>query len=242
MRTYLQSGVRCLLGISALTAALVVLPESAAWGYAVSISGNVSPTMTYVGSPGFLWSIPGAPLTSGSVPLSDGVTTLSISPTWSTPGALNWASPLDDFGDLSSGGLAYGIFAWGGTFSIDGQLYASNAQGSTLLASGLLFEGVVSDFEIRESSQNSNRINLGGTAIVIPTGGWLKDHGYTVSMYSLSMLGVDCQQNSSNLVNFQSDIVTVSALNFSLDAIPEPASVMLAAMASLWLARSRRRP
>lgn len=211
---------RVLIGL-ALTAACPAL------GYVETISGNVGPTMTYLGEPTNMWTIPGAPLSDGTVDFYGGPS-WSIAPSWSSQGSVEWYSPLDQ--DLSSGGRAHATFGAGGSFSVAGRLYQSNQSGSALLTDGLLFSGFVLDFEIIETIANLNRIDMVGIAVVFPTGGWLLDQGYVAGdeMFGLSFIGVDCQQNSGDLTSFQDDIITLSAMQFVMfNLVPEPSSVLL---------------
>lgn len=213
------------------------------FGWVDTISGNVGPTMTYLGNPTYMWNIPGGPLSDGTVDFNSG-TSWSIAPSWSgSQAALDWMSPLNE--DLSdpSNGLARATFSAGGMFSIAGKLYESNQSGSPLLADSLLFEGTVLDFEITETIANLNRIDMAGIAIVLPMGGWLYDQHYITAedMFALTFIGVDCQQAGGDLTSFQEDIVTISAMQFVMfNLVPEPSTGLLIVGAAVLVMRRRR--
>jgi hypothetical protein len=213
----------------------MMLCAAPAFGWVETIGANVGPTMTYQAPPTAIWNVPGAPLSDGAVNQNNG-SSWYISPSWSSPGALDWTAALDT--DLSLNGRARATFQPFGTFAFSGNLYDSNTPGANLVASGSLFEGIMLDFEIAESPTNMNRINMTGMSLVIPSGGWLYDHGYLVDSYVFTFMGVDCQQNSGDLTSFGSDIVTLTVMQFDMVAVPEPASVLLAA-AGLLLMRRR---
>jgi hypothetical protein len=229
--------------VSVASVMLAILCASQAFGYVETISGNVGPTMTYLGSPTYMWNIPGAPTTDGTVDFYGGPS-WSIAPSWSgSQAALDWVSPLNQ--DLSnpSNGLARATFSMGGTFSVTGRLYQSNQNGSALLTDSLLFQGMVLDFEIAETIANLNRIDMVGVAIVLPMGGWLFDQGHITNsdMFALSFIGVDCQQNSGNLTGFQNDIVTLSSMQFAMvNLVPEPSAGLLLIGGAALLLRRRR--
>ncbi len=222
---------------------LAVLFACQAFGYVETISGNVGPTMTYLGDPTNKWNIPGAPTTDGTVDFYGGPS-WSIAPSWSgSQAALDWVSPLNqDLSNLTNG-LARATFSMGGTFSVTGKLYQSNQNGSAMLTDSPLFQGMVLDFEIAETIANLNRIDMVGVAIVLPTGGWLFDQGYITSndMFALSFIGVDCEQNSGNLTSFQDDIVTLSSMQFAMvNLVPEPSAALLLIGGAALLLRRRR--
>jgi hypothetical protein len=222
----------------------VVLLSSAtaglAFDYAQIISANVSPTLAYLGSPTSQWTIPGADLSNGFVVPFDGFPIYSIAPSGGALGTLEWTgSNLNQ--ELSSGGRAHGTFLAGGLLRISGRLM----NGVTLLHNGLLFEGTVGAFEIREAEASLNRIELVGQPIVTPTANpaaYLNNSGLLLGPYILSFQGVQAQQNGGDLTNLVQDISTVAALQFNLvSVVPEPATALLAAGAMALVVIRRKR-
>ncbi len=235
-----RSQFRRTLIASVVLAGLLTCP---ALGWVDTISGNIGPTMTYLGDPTYMWNIPGAPLSDGTVDFSSG-SSWSIAPSWSgSQATLDWFATLDEDLSNTSNGLARATFSAGGMFSITGKLYESNQSGSPLLTDSLLFEGMVLDFEIAETIANLNRIDMVGVAIVLPMGGWLYDQHYITDedMFALSFIGVDCQQAGGDLTSFQEDIITISAMQFIMfNLVPEPSTGLLIMGAAVLVMRRRR--
>jgi hypothetical protein len=217
-----------------------------------TINGSVGQSPVYLGGPAYEWNVSEAPLTDGSAVGAGTFGIMSISPTSGAPGLVagdfNWSGSLLDgwdnpppAGDTSAGGQAEGHFLAGGTLQLVGDLYDGPGPTFPLVADdAVLFEGTIGDFLLRESNTNLNRINLVGQAIVTPTGGYLYDQSLTAPAYELTFYAIDNQQNGGDLEDFEQSILMQDAMQFSLRAIPEPASLMLLA-GGLGLMLVRRR-
>lgn len=241
--SYFCNAVRCIV-----VGLVVMALAPGALGYVQGISGNVGPTLAYLGDPDFMWNMSGSPLNDGTIGFSTGGTPWSIAPSWSGgPGALDWSALLAV--DQSTGGLAKATFQSGGTFALSGKVYQSNQAGSPLLYEGLLFQGQMDAFGIAESSTNMNRVNLftppgspvENMVLIVPTGGWLYTEGRLAPFYLFSFMGVDCRQNGADLMDFQSDIVTYAAMQFTMLGVPEPATVLIFGTACMLVLGRRSR-
>lgn len=211
----------------------------------IQIAGNVGATPTYLGNPTNEWNIPNADLNDGS---AIGVGFWSIGPSWGPngPADFNWTgSDLNQ--DLSSGGVADGTFLSGGTFSIDGALHNGVFPGSALIHNGLLFTASVGSFHVQELASGDNKLHLIGTILLTPTGGYLFDQGYLAPAYEMSFQAVSAEQllpgggGVGPLNDFQTDIITITQMQFNMAAIPEPVTAMMVCMGALALVARRRR-
>lgn len=227
-------GVLCGLGV-------LLLVGPALGSTANKVGGGVDQSPLFKASPDNKLVLAG-PLWNGSVTFPS-MTTWKIAPTWQAEaGLFEWSATLDQ--DLNPGGpLAAGQFLPGGTLRISGRLY----DGYTLLYDGLLLEANwVSGFKLLEDSQNTNRMDtfpvadMTSVAVRI-SGGWLWENNYLAPWYGLSYKAVGCRQNGGDLIDFQSDITTLSMSDFSLVPIPEPSAAWLLVVAGGSLFMTRRR-
>lgn len=204
----------------------------------VQIAGNVGATPTYLGSPTYEWNIPGAALSSGS---AVGSVFWTIAPNFGNgPAVFNWTgNALDQ--DLSSGGLADGTFLPGGNLSFDGEVYS----GATLLHDGLLFEASVGAFHVQELVNDQNKLHLNGTILLTPTAGYFLDEGMLAPAYEMSFQAVSAEQMTPTgvgpLTDFQTDIVMITQMQFTMAAIPEPVTAMMLVLGGLIVVTRRRR-
>jgi hypothetical protein len=223
-------------------AIMAVLAMNAAAG-ATSImwmSANVSPTPVYMAD-SQQWLIPGATLSNGTA--TDFLDSWSIAPTsiGAPPGTFDWAASLA--ADLNPGGpLAHGRFAPGGTITITGKVYDSS---NNPILDGTLLEATLSAFEMKESNGNQGQMDLVGSAILTPTSGLLVNNSLSMKLegvYYLYVTIANAQQSMSYVDDFQSDIISVSSLQFDLVQVPEPGSLaLLGGLAGLLLRRRRTR-
>ncbi len=227
----------------ALTMAAVLCAGLPAFAQVSIISGNLSPTPTFDASPTPQWSVVNGDL-RGSVVTNSG--SWVYGPTWGTaPATFDWTgNTLDQ--DLSAGGLASGTFNPGGTFTIDGELYDSSIEFiANLIIDGPIFEADVSGFSVEELFSDENKLQLIGTIVLTPTGGYLFDQGLTAPAYEMSFQAVQAeqvtQQGVGPLSDFQSDIVTIAQLQFTSFAIPEPVTGLLCLLGGLLMLVRRRR-
>lgn len=162
------------------------------------------------------------------------------------PGRVEWSAMLDQ--DLNPGGpLAAGRFHQGGTLRITGDLWSVNTLLNPDPGDKVILEASwVSAFELEESYDSPNKLvskNAPGmTAIAVHmSGGWLYDHGYLEPWYGLTYNGLDCEQDSGPLTDFQYDIISTSTTSMlTLAMIPEPsAALLMLGLTCLWAVRRR---
>ena len=181
------------------------------------ISANVSPTPVYFGNPAFPWNVPSSSTLTNTtvVGQSGGFGFIAV-------GGFSWAADLDT--DLSSGGLADATFVPGGSFEITGTY---TGPGGPLV--GSLLQGTVSAFRWTESAPNSDFLNTDQlVATLTPTGGALMTNPALNlgGQYYLDATVAGAQQNGGPVLDFQSDIVAVQSLQFTLTLVPEPTTAM----------------
>jgi hypothetical protein len=212
----------------------------------VQMAGNVGATPTYQGDPTFEWNVPSADLNDGS---AIGVGFWSIAPSWGAfgPADFTWTgNALDQ--DLSSGGIADGTFQSGGVLSINGALHNGVFPGSPLIHNGLLFVADVGSFQVQELESGDNKLHLIGTILLIPTAGYLYDQGYLAPAYEMSFQAVSAQQmlpppdvGVGPLNDFQTDIITITQMQYTMVAVPEPVSALMVFIGGLALIARRKR-
>jgi hypothetical protein len=215
----------------ALTLGLVVLlAGAAAHGETVSfLAGNVGQTLiTQEG----MWDIQNALLTNGSI-VGDAGEVWFIAPSGFAPPALfTWTGNLLAT-DLSTNGLADGLFTGGGTLTIEGQIWDLQPF-PQLKYAGLLLEGVVQEFRMTETGTDTDFIDLtawdGTTPVTTftPTGGYLVGNGILEMApfaYYHDATGQGCQQNEGEpLTNWVEPPVSCGQMEFVM-TIPEPTSL-----------------
>lgn len=223
------------LRLAVLSLAVGLSASSAlAFDKAQIFSGNIAPTLLYLGDPTYEWFIPGTdPGTYTMLPFNGSPWTIMSA-------SLSWTgSELDQ--DLSAGGVADGTFLPGGSFSISGTIPAAGVFSSTVV-----FEGTVSAFRAKESLNDPNKIEFLGHpgvndgVLITPTGGWLYDNNRLLGEYFFDAQGILVSQDGDNLVDFQSSIAATAGSQFLLVSnIPEPTTGLLLVLGLVPLLRRR---
>lgn len=235
------------IGVVSIGAALA-MAVSASAAPVDFFAGNVQASSLFDADAGAngQWSMPGgAPsgaFSGGTI--SAGVDFYFTDPFSALTDDLVWTGN-DLINDLSgtgpyAPGQAAAEFGGGGTFSLSGTLYDLTF---TPVFTGLLVAGTVSGFSVFEPAGGADNLQWIDLPILTPTAGALVD-GSFASMntpYYLRLTVAGASQGGGPLTNFQSDIMTIDSMQLTMDAVPEPASLMLVLGGAAMLSVRRRR-
>lgn len=205
-----------------------------------AIAGNLGDTLVFNNGE---WDMQSAPFADGSV-VGDDNSVWFIAPSgFSLPAEFTWTGNALDPPDLSTNGLADGMFLGGGTLSITGQLFNNFF---VPVFDGLLLEGTVSAFRMTESGPNTNFVNMNINDQIVttftPTAGYLLGNTpmeLSPVPYIMSYSAQDLMQNGGPLEDWNEPPVRAAVGSWDM-TIPEPATLTLLGSMMLLVAPRRR--